>query len=102
MFFGWFVGFFMGADIFNWLLLASIMSGVFLLLSFAKPDMCGIACLVIGFILFARAAALYLSNDSFIWMGLYGVLSVVSFAVYFVKDDEYVAPVIAQQFPPLQ
>jgi len=102
LFFGWFVEIFMGAEIFSWLLLASILSGVVLFVSFNKPNLCRVACLIIGFVLLARSVLLFLSGDSVIWVALYGLIGVVSFFVYFKKDDEYVVSVQSQQFPPLQ
>lgn len=102
LFFGWFVGMFMGDEVFNWLLLASILSGAVFFVSFIKPDLCRVACLVIGFVLLARAVSLFFADDSFIWVALYGLVGVVSFFIFFKKDDEYVVPVQSSQIPPLQ
>lgn len=102
MIIGWVVGLFTGAGLFNWMLIAAIMAGVIFVVSFYEPELCKSACLAFGFILGGRAVSLFLMNDSLIWVFLYGIIAVVSFALYFHKGPEYVAPVIPQQVPPQQ
>jgi hypothetical protein len=104
MIIGWIVGLFTGAGFFNWTLLASIMAGVIFVMSFVEPDLCKSACLALGFVLGARAVSLFVMNDSFIWVGIYGLIGIVSFVLYFKKGDEYVAPLVQapQQVPPAQ
>jgi|GEM_PF-4178360 len=90
MFFGWIVGFFMGSDFFNWMLICSILSGIIFFVSFSNLDLCKTACLAIGFVLLGRAVSLYFAYDSFIWIGLYFILGILSLGLYFVKGEEYV------------